>query len=75
VPIVQHQRTAGLRHTYTIEAHRTGAYSIRLGDKVLRTWHDPLVVIGMSRPSKKREDQAVQLAIGDIEMLRGMTEE
>lgn len=73
--ITLHQRSSGRRHTYTIEVYPTGSYFIRLGPKLLRTWHDPLVMRRMIPPSPELEAEALQTAIAAIEELRGMREE
>lgn len=72
---LQHQRSTGKRHTYTIEANTSGSYVIKLGDKVLRTWSDPAVMARITHPSKQLEDDAVRSAVYAIEHLTGMAEE
>lgn len=72
---VQHTRNSGKRLTYDIEANRNGSFTILLAGKVLASGHDPLVTTRMRRGGADAEADAIQRAIGKIEMLVGMAEE
>lgn len=68
-------RQQGLGLTYRIEADTRGTWHVYLGDKLLATGHDASVAHGVARPSKAREQAAIEAARFAIEGLRGMLEE